>query len=309
MSLKQIARMTEDQARETFKAVRFAETGGRPVCPRCGFDVVHAYASRPIFKCKSCERQFSLTSGTLFASRKLSFADILLAIAIFVNGANGVSALRLGREIDVSYKTAFVLAHKLRDAMGSQEAVRKLTGVVEIDGVWVGGHLKKANEKSERKDMRRSNPKRHSVVVMRERRPGGRTISVVVKQESDAIEAVLRHVDASAAIRTDEAAHWMALTLHFDDVRAINHSQRYAEPGGIHTNWAESYNSRLRRAERGVHHRISGKYLGAYARECAWREDFRRVDNGRQFARVLSAAAVLPTSRQWCGYWQRHQVG
>lgn len=300
--------MSVDEARETFKAVRFAESGGRPVCPHCECDAVNEFKSRPIFKCKACERQFSMTSGTLFNSRKLSFADILLAIAIFVNGANGVSALRLGRELDVSYKTAFVLAHKLRDAMASMGADRKLTGVVEIDGVWVGGHLKKANEKSDRKDMRRSNPKRRSVVVMRERRPGGRSISVVVKQESDAIGAVLHHVDPAAEIRTDEAAHWMALTLHFHDVRAINHSQRYAEPGGIHTNWAESYNSRLRRAERGVHHRISGRYLDAYAQECAWREDFRRVDNGRQFAQVLGAAAVLSVSRRWCGYWQRHQA-
>lgn len=298
--------MTDEEARETFKAVRFADSGGRPVCPRCKCDAVLEYASRPIFKCKRCERQFSLTSGTLFNSRKLSFADILLAIAIFVNGANGVSALRLGRELDCSYKTAFVLAHKLRDAMGSLGADRKLTGVVEIDGVWVGGHLKKANEKADRKDMRRSNPKRRSVVVMRERRPGGRSISIVVKEEADAFAAVLHHVDPSADIRTDEASHWTALALQFADHRAINHSKRYAEPGGVHTNWAESYNSRLRRAERGVHHRISGRYLDAYAGEFAWREDFRRVDNGRQFARVLGAAAVMPVSRRWCGYWQRH---
>lgn len=300
--------MTEDQARESFRAVRFAESGGKPVCPHCEGDAVNEFKCRPIFKCKACERQFSLTSGTLFNNHKLSFGDILLAIAIFVNGANGVSALRLGREIDVSYKTAFVLAHKLRDAMASMAADRKLVGIVEADGVWVGGHLKKANEKADRKDMRRSNPKRQSVVVMRERRPGGRSIAVVVKQESDAIGAVLHHVDPSAEIRTDEAAHWMALTMHFKDVQAINHSQRYAEPGGIHTNWAESYNSRLRRAERGVHHRISGRYLDAYAQECAWREDFRRVDNGRQFAQILGAAAVMPASKRWCGYWQRHQA-
>lgn len=276
------------------------------MCPHCECDAVNEYASRPIFKCKRCERQFSVTSGTIFHGRKLFFADILLAIGMFVNGVNGVSALKLGRDLDVSYKTAFVLAHKLRDAMGSMGTERKLTGVVEIDGVWVGGHFKPANEKADRKDMRRSNPKRKSVVVMRERRAGGRTITVVVKHEKDSLAAILHHVDASAQIRTDEAPHWTPLEFHFDDPKTINHSLRYAEPGGIHTNWAESFNSRLRRAERGVHHRISGRYLAAYAREFAWREDFRRVDNGRQFAKVLGAAAVLGVSRQWCGYWQRH---
>jgi len=150
-----------------FRTLRFADSDGKPVCPRCSCDAVVEYRSRKIFKCKGCERQFSLTSGTIFASHKLYFAEILVAMAIFVNGANGVSALRLSRELKRSYKTAFVLAHKLREAMGTMKVDRKLTGTVEIDGVWVGGHIKKANEAAGRKDMRVSNPKRASVVVMR----------------------------------------------------------------------------------------------------------------------------------------------
>ena len=73
LSVVQVARMTEDQARETFRALRWASTGGEPVCPRCGCLAVYEYASRPIFKCKACHHQFSVTSGTIFASRKLSF--------------------------------------------------------------------------------------------------------------------------------------------------------------------------------------------------------------------------------------------
>lgn len=306
LSLVKIARMSDDEARATFRAVRFAESGGRPTCPHCHSDAVLEFRTRPLFKCKVCERQFTITSGTIFASRKLSFRDILAAIALFVNGASGVSALRLGRELDCSYKTAFVLLHKLREAMSSMRVSRPLTGIVEIDGVWVGGHYKQANIKAERKDGRTKNPKRLSVVTMRERRPGGRTVSVVVRQETQAFEAILRYVDRSAKIRTDEGSAWTALHLYFDEHKAINHSVRYAEPGGVHTNWAESYNSRVRRAERGVHHRIWGRYLLAYAEEMGWREDFRRVDNGRQFSQVLMAAAKLPVSRAWSGYWQRH---
>lgn len=306
LSLVQIARMSDDEARATFRAVRFAESGGRPTCPHCRSDAVLEFKSRPLFKCKVCERQFTITSGTIFASRKLSFRDILTAIALFVNGASGVSALRLGRELNCSYKTAFVLLHKLREAMSSMRASRPLTGTVEIDGVWVGGHYKKANVKAERKDRRIAHPKRLSVVTMRERRPGGRTVSVVVRQETEAFEAILQYVDPSASVRTDEGSAWAALHMYFDDHKTINHSVRYSEPGGIHTNWAESYNSRVRRAERGVHHRIWGRYLLAYAEEMGWREDFRRVDNGRQFSQVLVAAAKLPVSRAWAGYWQRH---
>jgi hypothetical protein len=107
-----------------------------------------------VFKCKACGRQFSVTSGTIFHSRKLPVRDHLLAIAIFVNAAKGVSALQLGRDLDVSYKTAFVLAHKLREAMSADQAKAVASGHVEIDGVYFGGHVKQENRKAYRKDRR-----------------------------------------------------------------------------------------------------------------------------------------------------------
>ena len=71
---------------------------------------------------RAAASQFSVTSGTTFHGRKLSIRDYLMAIAIFANAAKGTSALQLGRDLDVSYKTAFVLAHKLREAMGADQA-------------------------------------------------------------------------------------------------------------------------------------------------------------------------------------------
>jgi hypothetical protein len=72
--------------------------------------------------CKGCQRQFSVTSGTLFAWRKLPIAVYLAAIVLFVNAVKGISALQLGRDLDISYKAAFVLAHKLREAMAAELA-------------------------------------------------------------------------------------------------------------------------------------------------------------------------------------------
>src|SRR5918994_6981170 len=120
LSLASVARMSEEEARAMFRSIRWTATDGEPVCPRCGCVACYEYASRPIFKCKGCGHQFSITSGTIFASRKLPVRDYLLAIAIFVNGAKGYSALQLSRDLDVQYKTAFVLAHKLREAVGAQ---------------------------------------------------------------------------------------------------------------------------------------------------------------------------------------------
>jgi hypothetical protein len=135
---------------------------------------VYEFRSRPVFKCKACLRQFSVTSGTIFHSRKLAFRDHLLAIAIFVNGAKGVSALQLGRDLDVSYKTAFVLAHKLREAMSAENAQATAAGHVEVDGAYFGGKLRHENRKADRKDLRllrNQSGKRRVVIVMRERGP------------------------------------------------------------------------------------------------------------------------------------------
>ena len=90
---------------------------GRAGLPALRLRAVYAYKTRTLWKCKACSHQFSVTSGTIFASRKLPVRDYLLAIAIFVNGAKGHSALQLSRDLDCQYKTAFVLAHKIREAM------------------------------------------------------------------------------------------------------------------------------------------------------------------------------------------------
>jgi hypothetical protein len=97
-----------------------------------------------------------VTSGTIFASRKLPMRDYLMAIAIFVNGAKGHSALQLSRDLGCQYKTAFVLAHKLREAMVSEHKGKVLRGHVEIDGAYFGGYVKPENRKADRVDRRLS---------------------------------------------------------------------------------------------------------------------------------------------------------
>jgi transposase-like protein len=116
LSLKTVYRMGEEAAYNLFCEMRWPDTEGEPVCPRCGCTEAYGIPTRRKFKCVACHHQFSVTSGTIFASRKLSFTDLLAAIAIFVNGAKGISALQASRDLDCQYKTAFVLCHKLREA-------------------------------------------------------------------------------------------------------------------------------------------------------------------------------------------------
>jgi hypothetical protein len=167
---------------------------------------VWAIPSRKTWQCsaKGCGKQFSVTSGTIFASRKRPIRDYLLAIAIFVNGVKGHSALQLSRDLDCQYKTAFVLAHKLREAMGSEvhnPDQRELSGTVEIDGMYAGGNIKPENRKADRKDRRLAEEqtgKRQVVVVARE--VMGRTLPFILPRESEAVPLIREHVASGTII-------------------------------------------------------------------------------------------------------------
>lgn len=304
LSLATVARMSEDEAWQAFKAIRWSDTQGEPVCPRCGCLDSYTYKTRKVFRCKGCSHQFTVTSGTIFASRKMPVRDYLLAIAIFVNGAKGHSALQLSRDLDCQYKSAYVLAHKLREAVAAGVAEEQASGKVEIDGLYIGGHIRPANRKEDRVDRRlaeHQTGKRKVVVVMRER--NGKTLPFVAKSEDAAVPTIKERVKEGSTVYADEATHWDELHARYLTKR-VNHSIEYSN-GDACTNQAESFFSRLRRAEIGTHHHIAGPYLNSYANEMAWREDNRRVSNGELYLMAADAALKHPKSEQWCGYWQR----
>src|SRR5207248_1569666 len=212
LSLSAVARMSDEEAHAKFCELRWHDNQGKPYCPKCGSAKVYAYTTRKVWKCPACRYQFSVTAGTIFADRKRPIRDYLLAIAIFVNGAKGHPALQLSRDLNVQYRTAFVLSHKLREALGSvvhNPNEPELSGEVHVDGLYTGGHVRPANRKEDRADRRFSDAqsgKRQVVVVARERY--GRTKTFVVAKESDAAPLIRRHVASGSTIHADEAAGW-----------------------------------------------------------------------------------------------------
>lgn len=306
LSTKAILRMSHEEAHAKFCEIRWSRNGGQPWCPRCGCTRIYAFSDGRRWKCAECRKIFTATSGTLFHSRKLPMQDYLAAIAIFINAVKGISALQLGRDLDVSYKTAFVLAHKLREAMGSEiHGVQELFGIVEVDGAYFGAPPRQENKIAERVDRRTArdrNPNRRVVAVARER--AGRTLPYVVRRESEAVPIFRRHIASGTVVHADESRAWDILHASYD-TRRVNHSIELVGENGESVNWVESYNARLRRGEYGQHHRINGHYLQQYANEMAWREDYRTLDNGRQWRYVLRASLNLPKSRTWAGYWQK----
>lgn len=311
LSLAQVFRMTDAEAEAAFRGIRWHATAGQSVCPHC--NITGAYECRRPngslrFRCKGCAKDFTITSGTLFASHKMPLRTYLAAIAIFCNEVKGKSALALSRDLGTAYKTAFVLAHKLREAMAEEMKGRTIGGdgkVAEVDGGYFGGYVKPANFKEQRRDRRlarNQSGKRRVVVVVRER--NGNSLPAVFKSESQAINFIKSRVAKGTVINADEATSWDGLHGRFE-MKRINHEEAYSTDGAC-TNMAEGFFSRMRRAEIGHHHHIAGQYLIRYAQEGAWREDNRRVANGDQVQRVATLALGRSPSVDFGGYWQRH---
>ena len=313
LSLAQVFRLTDLEAETVFRKVRWTETNGQAVCPHCGG--LDAYEARRAngslrFRCKACVKDFTVTSGTLFAAHKMPLRSYLAVIAIFCNEVKGKSMLAMSRDLGISYKTAFVLGHKMREAMSEELKGRHMGGEgheVAVDGAYFGGYVKPANLRTDRKDRRlwqNKSGKREVVVIVRER--DGNTLPAVFKSEAQALNFIRSRVAKGTVINADESNAWNDLHSKYE-MKRINHEQAYSLDGAC-TNMAESFFSRIRRAEVGIHHHIAGPYLLRYSQEMAWREDHRRTPNGEQVNRVARLAMVRKPSVDFSGYWQRHKI-
>ena len=311
LSLATVFTMKDDEAEMTFRRIRWADTDGEPVCPHCGG--LDAYDCRrlkgaPRFRCRACEKDFTITSGTLFASHKLPLRCYLAAIAIFCNEVKGKSALALSRDLGVSYKCAFVLLHKLREAMAEEMKGRVVGGegkVAEVDGGYFGGYVKPANHRENRRDRRlcrNQNGKRKVVVIVRERGGNSRPGRVQERSAGDRVSSAAASPRAPSSTPTKPVMGRPARALRNE----AHQPSRGLQPRRcLHELGGGVFLPPAPRRDR-HHHHIAGPYLLRYAQEASWREDNRRVSNGDQVNRVAALALKRGKSVDFTGYWQRH---
>ncbi|MDE2599720.1 MAG: IS1595 family transposase [Rhodocyclaceae bacterium] len=317
LSVKRLVKMSDDEAFDLFRELRWGK-GEETACPCCGSVAKHWFIrTRRQWRCKDCKHTFSVTSGTIFAFHKLPLQDYLVAIAIFTNAVKGISALQLSRDLDVQYKTAFVLAHKIRESLMEHRDLSALAGEIHMDGAYVNGHVRPKNRKVDRIDRRKvenQKPTKRCVFVMRQKCAeiaerqmvgGARTLTFVMHKENQADVSLLasRFVAAGSTICADEAHAYDPLHAKFD-TRRVNHQEAYRADDGTTNNLAESYFSRFRRMQVGQVHKFGNLYLNNYANEAAYREDTRRWSNGEIFEDIGKKCVRTRTHRDWCGYWQ-----
>jgi hypothetical protein len=221
---------------------------------------------------------------------------------MFAQAVKGISALQMGRNLGISYKAAFVLLHKMRESIDDNREQIRLTGEVEMDGVFFGGKSRPGNiGKLGRREYRRNTK---GCVLTMTQRNGPTVMRSVQSETTDAVlSAAHAHILPETTIYADESGAYDALHAYYS-VKRINHSYAFAD-GRISTNKAESIHSRFRRAERGQYHRVSGPHLQKYAAEIGYRNDRSRTDDGAIFRDIAMMCLSHPISRLWKGRWQK----
>jgi transposase-like protein len=292
-----------DKAREWLEAVLWA---GEPICPHCGLvgvaKALQGKAHRAgVYKCKGCEQQFTVTVGTVFERSHIPLNKWLLAIHLMTASKKGISSLQLSRMLGLTYKSAWFMSHRVREAMRDGTLPEKLGGegkVAEADETYIGG--KETNKhKSKRTAGMQGGKGKEAVFSLVERGGKVRSLhlpSVTAKNVGAALHAQLNF---KSYLMTDEAPVYVKIADVFSGHATVNHSaEEYVRLGGfVHTNTVEGFFSLVKRSIYGTHHHISQQHLGRYLAERDFLYNNRialGVDDG---ARMVKAAQGIVGKR------------
>jgi transposase-like protein len=300
LTLTQVSKLTEEEARETLERIRWPNG---PVCPHCGATEEHATklqgkAHRAgLYKCRACGDQFSATINTIFEDSHLPIRTWLMAFTLLCSAKKGISALQLQRQLELgSYHTARFLSMRIRAAMQKEPLASLLKGTVEADETYVGGKPRPGGEKS--KKGRGTKKTAVALVVERDGRSHARKIDGATSKE---LGPFLRTtVDRGATLMTDEWRGYLTVGKEFaGGHHRVSHGKGEYARGEAHVNTAESWFALLKRGITGSFHHISPQYVDWYCTEFAFRWDYRHVsDSDRTVAALKGAEGRRLTYKQ-----------
>ena len=257
-------------------------------CPRCESKSVSRIVERNQYDCNGCRYQFSVTAGTVMHDSHLPLWKWFLAIYLMVESKKGISAKQLQRTLDVSYKTAWYLCHRIRDAMGDPDQ-ETLRGIVEADETWHGGK-KRGMGKGPYMSKK-------TLIVGAVERGGEVRLKVSPGRDRGTLHRfIAQHVDDSATnIYTDDWLGYIGIADEDTFHEVVNHSAKEWVRGDVHTNTVENVWSLFKRSVIGSYHQVSVKHLPAYLDELEWRYNNRTNPFlFRDTVRALTQADALP---------------
>ncbi|MDX9860540.1 MAG: IS1595 family transposase [Rhodospirillales bacterium] len=264
-----------------------------PVCPHCG-SVEKIYSltgktTRPgLRKCGNCRKQFTVKVGTVFESSHIPLYKWFQAVYLMASSKKGISAHQLHRTLEVTYKTAWFMAHRIREAMrvGAFDVFGNDGGTVEVDETFIGND-RTMKPKHDKKG--RGYAHKHKVLTLVDRASGKAQSMVVDDLKAATLVPILKdRIAKEARIVTDEAGQYRYLSRDFADHQFVRHGIGEYGRGPINTNTIEGFFSIFKRGMKGVYQHCAKRHLHRYLAEFDFRYNARKVDDPERFAVLLT---------------------
>jgi transposase-like protein len=254
---------------------------GKPVCVHCGHsEKIYSINDGKLYKCAKCRKQFTVRVGTIFEDSALPIQKWFMAIYLLTAHKKGISSVQLGKDIQVTQKTAWFMLHRIRYAIRTKEFDKPLDGIVEVDETFIGG-------KTHGQGPGYSQPNKTAVFGMKQRGGDVRAGTVKHANGKNLKPIIRRNVSRDAIIMSDEFGAYKDLNKEFKDHQIVVHSRKEYVRGIAHTNGIESFWSMLKRGIYGIYHHVSRKHLDKYVDEFEFRCNSLHITDPRRFKLML----------------------
>jgi transposase-like protein len=291
MTLIDVSNLTEENARAAYERVRWPNG---PVCPHCASTEAtkfHGKAHRVgVYKCRSCQEQFTATVNTIMEDSHLPIRTWLMAFAILCSSKKGVSALQLQRQLGLgSYRSAWHMAHRIRHAMSQEPLAGRLKGTVEVDETYIGGKPRQRHGHPKPKKGRGT--KKIAVVALVERGGQARAHKIERVDAKTLGKAIRENVDRRSTLMTDQFGSYAEIGSKFDGGHhTVNRGKGEYVRGDASTNEVESYFALLKRGVMGSFHHVSKNHLDRYCGEFSFRWNHRTTTDSERTIKAIEQA-------------------
>lgn len=307
ISIPALVKRIPDEA-SAYEYLEELRWNGRPVCPHCGSVAAHYFltpkadegrttrrgkvTARRVWKCKDCRKQFSVTVGTIFHGSKIPLRTWLFVVFEIVASKNGVAAREIQRKYELMPKTAWFMAHRIREAMRRDpRGVSMMVGTIVADEAYIGGKSRqKHGALSADRKRERITPEKAAVLTLVNRESGEARSRVMARITSDNLyDAIRPQVDVhQSRLMTDESTLYNNIGNQFAGGHdSVFHGGGEYVRGDVSSNAAENYFSQLKRSLDGTHHRISDVHLDRYLAEFDFRFSTRKLSDTQRMQRLM----------------------
>ncbi len=240
----------------------------------------------PVYHCNDCKKDFTVKTGTIMHDSRLSLSKWAMAFYLFSTNLKGVSSMKLHRDLGITQKSAWHLAHRIRETW--DDATEKFSGEVEVDETYMGG--KEGNKHAKDKlHAGRGTVGKTAVAGMKERESNKVRAAVVSATDKPTLQGfVVDNTEDDTIIYTDDARAYQGMPRHH---AAVKHSVGEYVREQAHTNGMESFWSMLKRGFTGTYHQMSPKHLHRYIDEFQGRHNVRPLDTEAQMAGLVRGSS------------------